>query len=172
MIYPRIDRLRAAAGVDRFHTAQTLRTETVGHHSFNVANLLLMMTEGECSKRLIVAALLHDLGEVIVGDIPSPTKKKLPEEVQSKLEEMEEEAVKYIHPYAPDLTADEWRVLKLADNLDGLLKCRDELRLGNRNVRPIGDRYLSYIDILTEGWYDYEVFVRECKMLYIAEVEK
>jgi len=34
----------------------------------------------------------------------------------------------------------------LADRLDGLLKCIDELNLGNRHIIKIGSRYCNYLN--------------------------
>jgi 5'-deoxynucleotidase YfbR-like HD superfamily hydrolase len=170
MINKRIDLARAAAGVTRFHTARIIHDETVGEHSFNVCNLLLIMTNGEVSRNLLIAALIHDMGEPAVGDVPSPVKKRMPKDVREELDRLENDAVLEIHPYAPLLSQAEAAALKLADNLDGLLKCRDELRLGNRGVREIGDRYVSYIHELTDKWEQYRVFAEHCIYLYRKEI--
>lgn len=154
---------REAANVKRYHTASIIKEETVGHHSFNVANLLMIMTNGQCPHRLIVAALLHDMGEPKTGDLPSPVKVGLPKEVQDKLEEIEHRALRAIHPYADlDLSEEEGRLLSLADKIDGLLKCREELRMGNKEAIVIGERYISYILSLTDNHETCRYFATEC----------
>ena len=163
---------RDSACVTRFHTARVVHDETVAEHSFNVVNMLLIMTGGHASKELLVAALVHDMGEPQVGDIPSPVKRALPPEVGAAMEDLEQEAILCIHPYIYDdgLRPEEHMALSLADKLDGLMKCRDELRLGNKGIREIGDRYIQYIQELTDKWDTYRVFAEQCIFAYRQEL--
>ncbi len=142
----RIHLAREAGSVKRYHTARVIQSETVAEHSFNVANLILLLTGGTCSQQLIVAALTHDMGEYHTGDIPAPTKRVMPKDVQHKIEKMEYVAVERIHPtLCIELTTDEQQLLTLCDRLDGLLKCIDEVRMGNTHVIPIGKQYCHYL---------------------------
>lgn len=162
---------RDAGCVTRFHTARVVHDETVAEHSFNVMNLLLVMTDGAITPALLLAALTHDMGEPMVGDIPSPVKRALPPEVGKRMEELEEEAVRAIHPRLLfTLSEEESMTLSLADKLDGLMKCRDELRLGNKGIREIGDRYIQYIHELTDQWATHRVFAEQCIMSYREEL--
>lgn len=142
----RVTELRDAGIVQRFHTARVLRHETVAEHSFNVFQLVMALTYGQASRDLIIAALMHDMGEYKTGDIPSPVKLRLPPEVATTIESMEEEAIRALHPEAWwGLTPNEERILGIADRLDGLMKCIDELKMGNRHIIPIGNRYVGYL---------------------------
>lgn len=146
-----LNALRDAGIVARYHTARILRPESVAEHSFNVVNIVLAITKGLASKELIVAALTHDMGEYLVGDIPAPVKLRLPPEVGQTIAEMEDDAIDDLHPdLYRGLTKDEERVLKIADRLDGLLKCLDELKMGNTTIIPIGGRYVGYLHQLTD----------------------
>ena len=154
---------RLAANVERFHTHPIIKRETVGHHSFNVANLLMIMTNGQASAKLLFAGLWHDMGEPKVGDIPSPVKVGLPPEVLKHIDLVEERAIRAIHPYADvELDPEERRLLSLADKIDGLLKCREELRMGNKDIIPVGERYVSYIMRLTDDHESCRYFATEC----------
>lgn len=167
----RLLRARDSACVTRFHTARVVHDETVAEHSFNVVNLILIMTDGKATKELLLAALVHDMGEPQVGDIPSPVKRALPPEVGEAMERLEWQAIKEIHPYLQSgLTKGDERTLSLADKLDGLMKCRDELRLGNKGIREIGDRYIQYIQELTDKWDTYRVFAEQCIFAYRQEL--
>lgn len=162
---------RDAACVTRFHTARVVHDETVAEHSFNMANMLMIMTNGLYSTALMEAVLVHDMGEPMVGDIPSPVKRALPPEVADRMDRLEHEAILTIHPYStPRLTEEEAKTLSLVDKLDGLLKCRDELRLGNRGIREIGDRYIQYIQELTDKWDTHRVFAEQCILAYREEL--
>lgn len=71
-------RLREAGAVTRWHTAPLANKETVGNHSFGVAMLVILLVENP-SANLIKAALVHDMAERWVGDMPSPVKWTYPE---------------------------------------------------------------------------------------------
>lgn len=146
-IIHRIQQARHSSKVRRFHTCVVSKEEAVGEHSANVANLVLILTDGAASKGLIVAALTHDMGEAMTGDIPSPVKRQLGVEASEAISQIENRAVIRIHPYLYDytLTDEEHTILKVADNLDGLLKCLDELYMGNRLIIPVGLNYCEYL---------------------------
>lgn len=152
---------RAAGVVQRFHTVRLLHPENVAEHSFNVVNIVVALTQGTASQSLLLAALAHDMGEVVIGDYPANIKKQLPTEVRRHVDEMEMLALHSIHPYLPVLPAEEHYVLELADRLDGLLKCRDELRMGNKDIIPIGERYVEYLMKLTDDNKRYAFVVEE-----------
>jgi len=44
------------------------------------------------------------------------------------------------------LTAEEARVLSIADKLDGLLYCIAEINMGNSTMLPIAKKYVSYLN--------------------------
>lgn len=135
---------RKAGRVQRYHTSEVLRTEDVAQHTFNMLNLLMIMTEGSVSVNLMKAALLHDQGEYVTGDIPSPVKKALGH--YHEIAAMEEAAVNFIHKQGtPKLTKWEHLLLKVADNMDGLIKCTEEVKLGNRDLVPVGRVYVTYL---------------------------
>lgn len=150
MLLKTIKMAREAGAIRRFHAVRTIKEESVGEHSFNMMNLIMVLTEGKASRGLILAALTHDMGEYAVGDIPSQIKKALPPELRIKVDEQEYAAVRAIHPHLPGLDETDLHLLKLADNLDGLLKCTDELKMGNHHVIPCGERYCGYIQDLIE----------------------
>lgn len=138
------------AEVKRYHTVNTLVTETVGHHSHGVA-LVCLVLDPFSSRSLITAALIHDLAEQQVGDIPSPAKRTLG--FADKLDELEDRIVQQGMGWLPMLTPDEKRTLKLADIAQGALKCVREVQMGNGCMRVVLERYLSYAESmqLAEG---------------------
>lgn len=139
---------RRAGRVLRYHTSGMVWRENVAEHTFNVMNILMVMTDGQMSHRLLEAALLHDQGEYVSGDIPSPVKKLLgPGARQISL--LEEQGINTIHNKGePKLTDWEYLLLKVADNLDGLLKCTEEVELGNKELIVTGSTYSSYLEML------------------------
>lgn len=139
---------RKAGRVTRYHTQTLLRSEDVATHTFGLMNLLVVMTGGILRAELLMAALGHDMGEYATGDIPSPVKRAMSEEVRDNINFMEESAMLEIHYNAPMWKLSEWEqiLLKAADNLDGLLKCIEEKRMGNYLIEEVGENYASYLD--------------------------
>lgn len=140
-----IDFVIKGGEVKRFHTIRTIQEETVGHHSFLVANLAFLLSPPLRSKEhLLTAALWHDLAEQVLGDIPGNAKKifKAFEEVAALEEEMLES---YDLAAEVMLSAEERRLLKLADSLAGFIFCTREAQLGNTQIHPIRDTYRTYI---------------------------
>lgn len=130
------------AEVTRYHTVKTLTEETVAHHSQMVA-LICWLIKPECSRELLVAALVHDLAEHVLGDIPAPSKREFGiGESVSALEDKLLDAA----GLGVQLTSEEKHTLKFADNLQGLIKCGREIQMGNRQFQIVFDRYKSYLE--------------------------
>jgi 5'-deoxynucleotidase YfbR-like HD superfamily hydrolase len=131
----------AGSEVTRYHTVTTLRRETVGHHSHGVA-LICRLLDPAASAQLLTAALLHDLAEHEVGDIPSPAKRAYG--IGEQISELETRLLAGAGLSLPLLTEAEKRTLKLADIAQGALFCAREITLGNRNMMAVFERYMSY----------------------------
>ncbi len=144
----RLRYLEASARVRRWHTEDVLHQQTVGEHTYTVMHLVLLLTGGNASRNLLVAALLHDTAERMFGDIPSPTKRL--GEFKEKLDALEDTFLRDIGVTMPDLSEEEARMLKLADGLEGGLYCAFEVRRGNVDMRRGFANYLNYIQALLQ----------------------
>jgi 5'-deoxynucleotidase YfbR-like HD superfamily hydrolase len=128
--------------VSRFHVVQTIRPDSDARHSFGVAWLIYLLTEGHASARLLMAGLAHDLAEQTVGDVPAPAKRAL--QVDKGLADLENKVLQEAGFFFETCEL-EHRTLKLADNLDGLMYCARELKMGNKFAKEVGERYWQYI---------------------------
>lgn len=147
----RIKLARTAGSVRRYHTKFLLKDEQVSTHTFNMLNTLLILTDGNVSSNLLRAALMHDMGEYVTGDIPGNTKHAMDAETQYEIEELEQRAIDAIHPYShPELSDWERMLLKLADRLDGLLKCNEELKMGNTLLADVRANYVEYLNSMKD----------------------
>lgn len=129
--------------VKRYHTSDTLTAQTVAEHSFGVAWLCVLL-KPLASRELLLAALAHDLGERILGDIPSPAKRLYPD-IKRALDDAEQDLLDEAGlDFPSNLTTEELTILKIADIFDGMLFCIRERRMGSKAVIKIYDNFSSY----------------------------
>lgn len=113
----------------RWHTHPRLAVtrDRVDAHSARVAILILQLCPG-ASAALLAAAVIHDLGEAMVGDMSAPVKRKYPD-LYAVISGLEAQAIRDLGLDAPDLSERERAFLKLCDGLDSylwaLLHCPD-----------------------------------------------
>ena len=128
--------------VKRFHTVSTIVQDTDARHSYGVAWLIWMLSDGLATGRLLMAGLAHDLAEQQVGDVPSPAKRALG--IGKGLDDLED-AILGKNGVLFALSEAEARILKLADCFDGMLFCIQERFLGNKNTDIVFRRYTDYV---------------------------
>lgn len=117
----------------RWHTEGPLQMQTLADHQWGVAMLAMYLTDNKCTLFLVRAALVHDCAELIIGDIPAPTKWKF----GSLLEEAERKAEEEmgITVWLENITPDEQELLSVADRMEALLFSYEELLLGNTRMQ-------------------------------------
>lgn len=136
--------------IRRWALMRNLREETVSEHSLEtafIAHCLAIIANRRFNENLdvnavAVAALFHDTTEVITGDLPTPVKyynddiklayKSIESAANEKLlglipEDLRED---FSPCFAPDEITEKY--VKAADKLSALIKCREELSLGNK----------------------------------------
>jgi len=150
-----LDFIIAGAEVKRYHTVTTLISETVGHHSHGVAMLCLIF-KPDAGRDLLFAALCHDLAEHQTGDIPSPAKREFG--IGGRVDELEERLMSHVGIHMPTLSLEDKRVLKLSDIAQGALFCARELSLGNKRIRSVFDRYISYAEEMSLNGIERQIF--------------
>ncbi|QBM18526.1 5'-deoxynucleotidase YfbR [Marinobacter sp. JH2] len=155
--------------------------ENVATHSWEVATIahalaLIRNTkfDGQINAdRIATAALYHDATEVITGDMPTPVKyhSKVMREVFGDIEHKAETELLALLPdelqdaFAPYLRESQWteeeqELIKSADRLSALLKCRAEIQTGNKEFEPAAEQILRRLqeDASPEVKYFLEVF--------------
>ncbi len=125
--------IELGGGTLRCHTMPMLERQNVAAHSFGVAWWCWMLTGGEATAGLIMAALAHDLAEHITGDIPSPSRAALG--INPMVEAFELQSMAEAGIILPPLAPSEALVLRLADALDLFQLCIRERTLGNQAAR-------------------------------------
>ncbi|MCK0106461.1 5'-deoxynucleotidase [Marinobacter sp. S0848L] len=155
--------------------------ENVATHSWEVATIahalaLIRNTQfgGQVNAdRVATAALYHDATEVITGDMPTPVKyhSKVMREAFGDIEHKAESELLALLPdelqdaFSPYLRESQWSVeekelIKSADRLSALLKCRAEIQTGNKEFEPAAEQILRRLqeDALPEVMYFLDVF--------------
>lgn len=126
----RIFDILRAGGVKRWHIVETLREQRLSEHLFSVAAL-----SGEIARRMgirpshihliMVAALFHDIDEVISGDTPTPTKSRARDagfEMNDLFKDYKIIDTKLMAQIIPDIE----RIIKCADHLDTVFFIREQ----------------------------------------------
>lgn len=109
-------RMRRSSRLRRWHTEPGMPAESVAEHSFGTA-LILAIIAPQASSACYQAALLHDLGEQGVGDIPVIAKWASPG-LKSASDQLEERFLKQLGLTYPKLNEEELGWLHAADRLD------------------------------------------------------
>ena len=136
--------------INRWALMRNLRPETLSEHSLEtafIAHSLAIIAKRRFNvdinpDRVAVTALFHDTAEVITGDLPTPVKyynddiksayKSIEAAAEDKLLELIPEDLRedFIPLYRPDEITEIY--VKAADKFSALIKCREELSLGNK----------------------------------------
>ena len=149
--FPMIARMRY---IDRWGLMRNTRKENIQEHSHMVAVLahaLALIQNNHFGGRVdpgavAVAALYHDAGEIITGDMPTPIKYDNPEikGAYKAVERVAEQRLLSMLPeelrldYEPILTIADPEIhvlVKAADKLSAYIKCVEELKAGNLEFR-------------------------------------
>lgn len=136
--------------IDRWGLMNNTRTEDISQHSLEVAILahaLVNIANQEFgdelnADRAAVIGLFHDASEIITGDMPTPIKYYNPaiKNAYKEVEKVAEDRLvsmlpEEMQPLYREVISNEdeelERYVKAADKLSALIKCIEEVRMGN-----------------------------------------
>lgn len=138
--------------INRWGLMNNTREENIGEHSLEVAifaHALVCIAnkrfgENLNADRAALLGLFHDASEIITGDLPTPVKYFDPKikDAYKNIEHLSEQKLLSMLPdylkdeYVPlvdsDFTDEKLHVyVKAADKLSALVKCTEELKMGN-----------------------------------------
>lgn len=140
----RMRRLRRLSSVPRWSGVPTLRPQMVDAHSFHVAPIALWLAESHArvgpKKRvdeILMTCLVHDEGEAVYGDVPSPSKR-----IVGPALKIFDEAKGYGGHPSEDIKV----ICKCADCLEALIFCEEEKAMGNTSLQYVWDDILNKLD--------------------------
>ena len=138
--------------IKRWSLMRNIQQENIAEHSYQVAVIahgLALAGQKYYDKavdiqKVVLLALYHDAGEVIIGDLPTPVKYFNPD-IKTSYGKIEDVAKSKLLSFLPDELSDEYssllfaaedtyeaRLVKAADKLSAYVKCLEELAAGNR----------------------------------------
>lgn len=134
----------------RWGLMRNTKTENLSEHSLEVAQIahaLAIINNKRFSgnadpKAVALAAMYHDTSEIITGDLPTPIK-YYNAEIKKAYKQIEQTAEKELIEMLPEDFKDEFsgiynpdeltkKLIKAADRISALIKCTEELNMGNR----------------------------------------
>lgn len=134
----------------RWGLMRNTRRENLSEHSLEVAQIAHAMAiignkrfSGNYNPNYVATvAMYHDTSEIITGDMPTPIKYYNPE-IKSAYKQIEAAAEKQLEDMLPSDLKEEFnkiynpdeataKLVKAADKISALIKCIEELNMGNR----------------------------------------
>ena len=137
--------------INRWGLMRNTVNENLSEHSMEVAVIAHALAlignrkfqRKHDAERIAVAALFHDMNEILTGDLPTPVKyyndairtayKAIEEHSCEKMLSLLEEELRPDYEALLSLSEAEHALIKCADRLCAYIKCRDELRRGNND---------------------------------------
>ena len=138
--------------INRWGLMHNSRFESLSEHSFETAYIAnaLANIENEMfggnynADRITVYALFHDSAEIITGDMPTPVKYKTRQMTGVYADAESSARDTLLNSLSPELkgvyteyldfeNTDAHKIVKAADKLSALIKCIEELNIGNRD---------------------------------------
>ncbi len=154
--------------IRRWSLMQNNEPENIQEHSHRVALLahalatirLAVLGLPADPERAAFLALLHDAGEVMTGDLPTPVK-YFDDHIRHAYKSIEEAANRRLLEFLPrefrdfygpalfcrEEDAESWRLVKAADKLCAWLKCVEERRGGNREFAQAEESLLKQLQV-------------------------
>ena len=140
-----IIKVRIGGKVQRCHTNVHIGEYSVAEHSWGVA-MLMMQIYPECPE-LIPHCLVHDIPEAYTGDIPSPSKGLLGNDLRKKLHQIENSILLSVGLDTQiDLTDEQRRKIRFCDCLELFLWSSEQVMMGNKLNRFVRDQISEYIE--------------------------
>ena len=175
--------------IDRWGLMNNTRTENICEHSLEVAMLshaLVSIADTRFGEELdadraAVIGLFHDASEIITGDMPTPVKYYNPaiKDAYKEVERVAEDKLIAMLPedlrdiYRPVISCcDEVlsRYVKAADKLSALIKCIEEVRMGNNEFLKAKASIEEALDAMELPALD--VFIKEYLPAYYLTLDE
>lgn len=155
--------------INRWGLMRNTITENISEHSLEtafIAHLLAVLRNKRHGgnvdpERCALLAMYHDVSEIITGDLPTPVKyynKNIKDAYAIVEKNAENQLLSYLPDDIRDVYADLighkdsdselWSLIKAADKISALIKCTEELSMGNKDFEKAYNSTLNSIKAL------------------------
>lgn len=165
--------------IRRWGLMRSTMEENVAEHSFHVsvvAHALCVIKNrlfgGNVEEKdVVLAAIYHEAGEAIMGDLPTPVKyfdkdmtnayKRIEKHAEKMMADMlPEEMRPAIQPYVLGEVDEKVRcIVKAADKLCAYIKCMEEKKSGNAEFDKAGARILEGLELMAKEMPEVRYFM-------------
>ena len=163
--------------IRRWGLMRNAREENLSEHSLDtayIAHALALLSDVDPS-RAVFCALYHDCSEILTGDMPTPVKYYSPQIKESYKEIEQAAAGRLLSSLPPDLQQayrphffeqdpQVLAVVKAADKLSALVKCIEEIRMGNNDFQNAKQAQLEALHQMNLPAVDF--FLENCLPAY------
>ena len=166
-----IKKVLQSGDVVRYHNHIGMDKQLLSTHQWGVA-LIMQYIYPECSKEAILEALTHDVGEYHTGDVPAPVKwRNL--NIREVIENMELEFKNKLDLWwAKDIEPMGCDALKVADTLEGMWYCVQQLQNGMKAARRPFRKWQGIIEANHKDILERYPKAKALYDLIVAEKEK
>jgi 5'-deoxynucleotidase len=154
----------------------TVECAFITHFLANVGNSYF--NKNYNAEKLCAYALFHDVSEVLTGDLPTPVK-YFNEEIKTAYKDIEKAACERLLGHIPkdapelrevyaeylnfgNLSADERKLIKIADKLCAYLKCTTELNASNKEFEAAQISIRRQLESNAESSEELRYFLDNC----------
>jgi len=153
--------------INRWGLMRCSRPENLAEHTLEtvyIAHALALLHNARCGGsadvgKCVLRAAYHDMTEILTGDLPTPVKYKT-EQIKEAYLAVDRSARETIARTVPeDIRTDyeglfteddsiEYKIVKAADKISALIKCREELFLGNAEFIAAAEAQAAAVEAL------------------------
>jgi 5'-deoxynucleotidase len=175
--------------IDRWALMRNTHKETLSEHTLETAFIAHALAVIENTRlggninaeRVALLAMFHDASEIITGDLPTPVK-YYNDDIKSAYKSLENAADDRLLSLLPDDLRPEFqsifkeddphlkKIIKAADKISALIKCRDEITLGNREFSEAERSTLQSIKALNLP--SANIFLNEFAQSFLEPIDK
>lgn len=145
--------------IHRWGLMRNARQENLCEHTLDVTYIAhaLALLSGVDPAKAVLCSLYHDCTEIITGDLPTPVK-YYDDEIRRSYRRIEDSAgerllsalpktlAKEYRPLMLDVDPETRRIVKAADKLSALIKCIEEIRMGNHDFENARQAQLDALE--------------------------
>lgn len=154
-----IQKIRQLNHINRCSLFPLVKPTSVSEHSYHVSIITMFLYEDLPNKSevdfysLMLKSLTHDIEEIIISDIPFTVKKYVNSNLNEVLPSLVEEELGAAPNWLKSAilhnsSSIEDRIIKIADMLELMFYCVDEMSLGNMKVLKMFQRAAEEVELI------------------------